>query len=191
MSASINREPIVISMTCGTTKTILPQVSASPSMVTVGVPAMSAQSCKINYLWGTSSSTFTYNYKNTSTPSVSYQWIGNYTYRITKTTLKTTTYNSVAFVLLDEKGATTKAQFSMNMTVVSYLVLSIVPQDNYLPAGGYALLAYSSKYGFAAVDNTIHITQPFMSNLFSPAARSSYKGGKTIQITGSGFVLTK
>lgn len=85
----------------------------------------------------------------------------------------------------------TKSQYTMNLSVVSSYVLSAVPQDNYLPAGGYALFAYSTKYGFAAVDNNNFIMQPFINTLYSPAARSSYRGGKKVQMTGSGFVLNK
>jgi hypothetical protein len=192
MGGAINRPPIQIILLCGSSQSLLPLKYASPNTVTVVLPPQSAQTCTISYIWNLYSYSFSYSYKNASTPSIFYTWISNYTYKITENQIKPLTYNSATFVLLDVNGVETNQEYVMKIIANSSTVFYITPASGYLPAGGYRLRAYAQKYGFAAISNISSIIyQPFLDTLTSTPTLSSFNGGKLYQILGKGFVKSE
>jgi hypothetical protein len=75
----------------------------------------------------------------------------------------------------------------MTIQLVDSTHLNIKPADGYLPAGSFAVKAFSASKGYA-LSNPKMIIKTFSSSPTGSTTVASFIGGKAYDIIGSGFI---
>lgn len=161
-------------------------LSTTPTEVTIDLPrtaATSNLSCRVNVTVGTRFNLYNMLYSPTFTCSGTVAGSGLGPYTFTRTNMLTSpsfVMNTADFVWLDSAGNPTSSVYRLPVSGNSF-------SATYLPAGTYAIKIHSSSFGYARVTPAT-VTINFPADPTAVATTSSFVGGKTLTLSGAGFV---
>lgn len=161
-------------------------ISSAPAEIFIDVPRTTATgnlSCRVNVTVGTRFTLYNMLYSPSFTCNGNIAGSGLGPYSFTRTNMLTSpsfVMNTADFVWLDSAGNPTSSVYRLPVSGNNFTA-------SYLPAGTYAIRIHSTSFGFARVTPAT-VTINFPADPTAIATTSSFVGGKTLTLTGAGFV---
>lgn len=98
-------------------------------------------------------------------------------------------FDSVTFEYLDSHGNPTTSIYTITATTINSTASTLVPSGGYLPNGQFRIRIHSNTYGYAIVTPST-FTKAWSSNPTATSIDSSFIGGPTLNLSGTGFITS-
>lgn len=99
----------------------------------------------------------------------------------------TASVDSVWFQYLSSENTPTSTIYPATITKINSTGYSVVPTGGYLPNGKYRVLVHTTNFGYHTVTPAT-FSKTWSSTPTFTAVDSSFIGGKSITLTGAGFL---
>jgi hypothetical protein len=99
-------------------------------------------------------------------------------------------FDSVTFEYLDSHGNPTSSIYTAAVTQIDSSTSTFAPVGGYLPNGNFRIRVHSNTFGYAVVSPST-FTKSWSSTPTATSVTSSFVGGNSLTISGTGFITSK